>query len=52
MFGIFKTFQFAGLSERIRQALHKRVDLIRFDNLADNIELIHEIMRDGIRIYP
>lgn len=42
---------FAGLAESIRNILHKRVDLIRFSNLGDNLELINEIMKDGIKIY-
>ena len=41
----------AGLAEAIRGVLHKRIDLIRFDTLKGNLELINEIMRDGIKIY-
>lgn len=43
--------KFVGLSESIRVALHKRIDLIRFSNLKDSIDLINEIMKDGIKIY-
>lgn len=43
--------KFAGLSESIRQVIHKKIDLIRFSNLNGNIELINEIMKDGIKIY-
>ena len=42
---------FVGLSESIRNALNKRVDLIRFNNLENNLGLINEIMKDGIKIY-
>ena len=42
---------FAGLSESIRNVLNKRIDLIRFSNLKDNLDLIKEIMKDGIKIY-
>ena len=42
---------FVGLSESIRNVLHKKIDLIRFSNLKDNLELINEIMKDGIKIY-
>ena len=42
---------FAGLSESIRSALNKRVDLIRFNNLSNNFDLINEIMKDGVKIY-
>ena len=43
--------RFAGLSEAIRTVLHKRIDLIRFNNLENNLELVYEIMKDGIKIY-
>ena len=46
-----KGLDFVGLSEDIRNLLHKKVDLIRFDTLKDNLELINEIMRDGVKIY-
>ena len=42
---------FFGLIEDIRVALHKKVDLIRFDTLNNNLKLINEIMKDGIKIY-
>ena len=42
---------FVGLIENLRVALHKKVDLIRFDTLSNNVELIKEIMKDGIKIY-
>lgn len=42
---------FVGLIEELREALHKKVDLIRLSDLKDNIKLINEIMKDGIRIY-
>lgn len=42
---------FAGLSEAIRTVLHKRIDLIRLNNLENNLELVCEIMKDGIKIY-
>lgn len=41
----------AGLAESIRNILHKKIDLIRLDTLKDNSELIHEIMKEGIKIY-
>lgn len=41
----------AGLAEAIRGVLHKKIDLIRFDSLNDNLELLSEIMKDGIKIY-
>ena len=46
-----KGLDFVGLSEDIRTLLHKKIDLIRIDTLKDNLELINEIMKDGIKIY-
>ena len=43
--------RFVGLIEKIRQTLHKRVDLIRSSELNNNIELVNEIMKGGIKIY-
>ena len=43
--------KFVGLIEKLRVALHKNVDLIRLSDLNDNIELLEEIMKDGIKIY-
>lgn len=43
--------RFAGLSESIRTVLQKRIDLVRFSNLENNLELVGEIMKDGIKIY-
>ena len=34
--------KFVGLSEAIRNVLHKKIDLVRFSNLDNNIELINE----------
>ena len=42
---------FAGLSEKLRLALGKRIDLVRLNNLADNVQLINEIMKEGVKIY-
>lgn len=44
-------FRFVGLVENLHQALKKKVDVIRFNDLKDNLELISEIMKDGIKIY-
>ncbi len=41
----------AGLAEAIRGVLHKKIDLIRLDALKGNLELIGEIMKDGVKVY-
>lgn len=43
--------RFVGLIEKLRQTLHKKVDLIRSSELNNNIELVNEIMKGGIKIY-
>lgn len=43
--------KFVGLSEDLRAVLHKKIDLLRLNNLKDNVELINEIMKEGIKIY-
>ena len=44
-------FRFVGLVEKLREAMHKRVDVIRFNDLTNNLGLINEIMKDGIKLY-
>ena len=43
--------KFYGLAERLRGTLKKNVDLINVEQLSDNMELLNEIMKEGIRIY-
>lgn len=43
--------RFVGLIEKIRQTLCKKVDLIRSSELENNIELVNEILKEGIKIY-
>ena len=43
--------KFYGLTERLRDGLKKKVDLISIEQLKDNQELVEEILRDGIKIY-
>jgi len=42
---------FIGLIERLRQALKKKVDLLRVQDITNNLDLLNEIMKDGIKIY-
>lgn len=43
--------KFVGLIERLRQKLHKKVDLLRNSEVINNIDLLNEIMKKGIKIY-
>ncbi|MFI3214399.1 MAG: nucleotidyltransferase domain-containing protein [Eubacteriales bacterium] len=46
-----KGLQFYGLVEEIRNTLNKKVDVLGVDQLKDNLELMQEILKDGIKIY-
>lgn len=43
--------RFVGLIEELRNSLQKRVDLIRLQDLENNIDLVKEVMKDGIKVY-
>ncbi len=43
--------KYFGLVEQLRERLKKRVDLLNFNQLKDNFEVIGEILKDGIKIY-
>lgn len=42
---------FYGLVEELRTSLHKKIDLLKVNQLIDNQLLLVEIMKDGIKIY-
>ena len=46
-----KGLQFYGMVERLRNVLHKKVDVLNLEQLRDNLELTNEILKDGIKIY-
>lgn len=43
--------RFFGLIERLRETLGKKIDLLDMAQLSNNPTLVHEILKDGIRIY-
>ena len=43
--------KFYGLVEDLKNALHKKVDLLDMNQLRDNLALTEEILKDGIKIY-
>ncbi len=49
--GNVQGLKFYGLVEEIRTALHKKVDLLDIAQLNNNMELIKEVLKDGIKIY-
>ena len=46
-----KGLKFFGLVEELRNSLQKKVDVIEVAGLMDNVELLEEILKDGIKIY-
>ena len=46
-----KGLKFYGLVEELRSSLHKKVDVLEVIGLKDNVELLEEILKDGIKIY-
>lgn len=43
--------QFYGLVEELREKLHKKIDLLNEKQLSNNLELISEVLKEGIKIY-
>lgn len=43
--------KFYELVEELREALKKEVDLLNLEQLKDNLELVNEILKDGIKVY-
>lgn len=43
--------KFVGLSGELRESLNKNIDLLRLLDIQNNIDLLNEIMKDGIKIY-
>ena len=43
--------RFYELTEKLREALHKRIDLLDTRQLASNEKLLNEVLKDGVKIY-
>lgn len=43
--------QYYGLVEELRTTLHKRVDALNIEQLNNNMPLLQEILKDGVKIY-
>ena len=43
--------KFYGLVEKLRNELHKNIDLLQVNQLTNNEELLNEILKDGIKSY-
>lgn len=43
--------KYFGLIEELRENLRKRIDLVTLQQLSDNLELVDEVLNEGIKIY-
>ena len=43
--------RFYDLVESLREGLRKQVDVLNYEQLKDNPDLVNEILKDGIKIY-
>jgi predicted nucleotidyltransferase len=43
--------KFFGLVDKVRDALHKKVDVLDPGQLKDNPDLLNEILKDGVKVY-
>lgn len=43
--------RFYDIVEALRECLKKRVDVLTLEQLKENIELVNEILKDGVKIY-
>lgn len=49
--GNIQGLKFYDLVERLREDLHKKVDLLDIKQLNNNQDLLNEVLKDEIRIY-
>ena len=49
--GNIEGIKYFGLVEKIRENLHKKIDLLSINQVVNNQELLNEILKDGIKIY-
>jgi len=43
--------KFIGLYDELCKALHKNIDLIKLNDLKDNVDFLYEIFANGVKIY-
>ena len=49
--GAITGLDFFSLGGELERALHKKVDVVRLEDIAANKEFLAEILREGIRVY-
>ena len=43
--------RFYEIVEKLREALHKKNDILDVKQLVGNVELLNEVLKDGMKIY-
>lgn len=43
--------QFYDIVEALREGLKKKVDVLNLEQLRENMELVNEILKDGVKVY-
>lgn len=43
--------KYYGLVEKLRNGLHKKIDLLNINQLENNMELLNDVLKQGIKIY-
>ena len=51
IFSNISGLKFYELAEILREKLHKKIDLLNYSQLANNPELINEVLKYGVKIY-
>ena len=46
-----KGLKYVGIYEELTKNMHKKIDLIRIDDLIMNFDFLNEVLRKGIKIY-
>ena len=46
-----KGLKYVGIYEELTNNMHKKIDLIRIDDLIMNFDFLNEVLRNGIKIY-
>lgn len=49
--GEAKGFDFINLQNELSEALHKKIDLLRIDDIKNNDKFLNEILATGVKIY-
>ena len=46
-----KGLRYVGIYEQLTNDMHKKIDLVRIDDLMNNFDFLNNILKEGIKIY-